>query len=174
MGIQVSHKIRKIRNIFKCIFFKDDCKTRWCIPALPFSRRYESVRKPLGIKYMECPVTIGEKMRNRRLELGLLQKDVAVVFEVSEDCIVNWENNRFEPQIRYAPKVIEFLGYNPYSDEVASLGDRIKQYRKEQGLSHKKMGKLLGVDASTIGAWEKTKNLPHHKTLMQLNKLIDQ
>jgi len=64
---------------------------------------------PLKGKLIENPQTIGEKIFNRRLELGLLQEEVAKIFDVCTDTITNWENNRSEPQIRLYQKVIEFF-----------------------------------------------------------------
>lgn len=58
------------------------------------------------------------------------------------------------------PKIIEFLGYNPLVVEDTKLAGRIKNYRIFHGSSHKKFGKLVGVDASTVGAWENETSPP--------------
>lgn len=63
---------------------------------------------------IEIPKTIGDKIRNRRIELNLFQKEVAQIMGVSEDCITYWENDRSIPQKRYSKKIIGFLGYNPF------------------------------------------------------------
>ena len=150
----------------------DDYSNHKGIPALPFSALATTVRKPLGNSYIDNPTTIGELLRNRRLELHLRQNDVAELFKVSEDCITYWENNRFEPQIRHASKVINFLGYDPYKINIETFGGKIKQYRVTHGLSHKEMGKFLGVNASTVGSWERNKNSPQNKTLRKLLQLF--
>lgn len=64
------------------------------IPKLPFLKTTKKMRKPLGNKYVQNPATIGERLRNRRLELGLLQKDVTEIIVVIEDTITFWENGR--------------------------------------------------------------------------------
>ena len=46
---------------------------------------------------MKNPQTLGEKIRNRRLELGLLQKDVANIIGTYEDAVTYWENNCVQP-----------------------------------------------------------------------------
>lgn len=84
-----------------------------------------------------------------------MQKEVAKLIGVSEDCITYWENGRSEPQIQFIPYIIKFLGYMPLEIDISTLGGKIKDYRVRNGLSHKKMGKLFGVDATTIAAWEK-------------------
>src|SRR5665647_3168855 len=96
------------------ILFRDGYNNHMGIPALPFSKLRITVGKPLGSKLLTNPTTIGEKLKNRRIELGLLQKDVANVIGVCEDSITFWENNRSIPSVMYYPKIIQFLGYVPF------------------------------------------------------------
>ena len=63
-------------------------------------------------------LTISDHLRAVRLELGLCQKDVAESLVVSEQTIVNWENNRRTPMVNYMPKIISFLGHHPSVEEV--------------------------------------------------------
>ena len=83
-------------------------------------------------------VTIGEKLRNMRLQLRLLQKDVASEIGVTEDCITLWENNHSKPTVSYYPKIIQFLGYVPFEVDTSTLGGQIKLYRYLHGLSKEK------------------------------------
>jgi len=99
--------------------------------------------------------TVGEHLKRKRLQLGLLQKDVARIIKVSEDSVTYWENARSEPQIRYFPNIIKFLGYSPFQFDTTVFGEVIRKFRTENGLSYKQVGKLLGIDGSTIAAWEK-------------------
>lgn len=123
----------------------------------------KNVRKPLGDKYVSSPVTLGDKIRNRRLELHLLQKDIAQTFGVTEDCITNWENNLSQPETRYLPDIIQFLRYIPFRMNLQNFNERLHYYRLTQGFTHKQMGQLFEVDGSTIGAWEQNKHLPRAK-----------
>lgn len=116
---------------------------------------------------------IGLHIKKRRLELSLFQKDVAKIFGISEDALRFWENGLAIPNIRYAPAIILFLGYNPYPQkETETLGGKIRQYRLLNGLSYNRMGDMFGVDASTVSAWEKNKCLPNKPKLELLNKLL--
>jgi len=54
-------------------------------------------------------ITIGDQIRKTRLDRGLLQKDVAKLIGVTEDCITNWEKNRNKPQKKYYEQVYSFL-----------------------------------------------------------------
>lgn len=156
----------------KCILFRDDYKIRRDIPALPFSKQEKTVRKPLGDKYVSNPITIGQKLRNKRLELGILQKDVAKFIGVSDDTITFWENERVAPQVQYYPKIIQFLGYYPFQKDLATPGGKIRYFRFVKGLSYKKFGKLLGVHSSTLCSWENHKHRPPKKSINLLNFLL--
>jgi DNA-binding XRE family transcriptional regulator len=116
--------------------------------------------------------TIGDHLKKRRIEFGLLQKEVADQLKVSEDTVTYWENNRVQPMIHHMPVIIQFLGYNPFVIERKTLGGKIKYYRYVNGLSHKALGKLLFVNASTIGSWEINEFAPQPKTHKKLLTLI--
>ena len=58
--------------------------------------------------------TFGDRIRARRLDLGLLQKDVARIIGVTTDTITNWEKGRNQPIHWNYLKISKFLGYNPF------------------------------------------------------------
>ncbi|QIL42584.1 helix-turn-helix transcriptional regulator [Pedobacter sp. HDW13] len=94
------------------------------------------------------------------MELKLLQKDVARICGVTEDCITNWERNRSTPQIQFFPCIINFLGYMPFEVDLTSPSGKLKAHRNINGLSQKQFGKILGVDGATICSWELEENKP--------------
>ena len=53
---------------------------------------------------------MGDKLRKRRMDLGLEQKDVAKIIRVTESSIWNWEHG-MNPAKRYVKKIEKFLGY---------------------------------------------------------------
>lgn len=124
------------------------------------------------LKTIENPRSIGEHIKKRRLELHLFQADVANILGVCEDSITGWENGRSEPQIRYYPKLIEFLGYNPIPENSETLGGRIKKYRLKHGLSLKHFAKLFGADEKSIVSWEKNETIPRKSILDKIKELI--
>ena len=139
------------------------------IPKL--TRKWEKQRHD---GYPINPVTLGEHIRKRRMDLGLLQEDVAKELEVTTNCITNWENNRSKPQIQFFPTIIKFLGIYPFIKNLTTLGGQIEHYRNCHGLSHKKFGKLLKVDASTIGSWESNKHTPQVKQRRNLLRILQE
>jgi len=142
------------------------------IHVLPCLRYEKQQEKPKALSYPHNPVTIGEHIKKKRMELRLLQSDVARIFKVSPDCITNWENNRSIPQINYYPRIIDFLGYCPFEFDETTLSGRLKAYRWRNGLSYKRLGKILDVDGSTVCAWENGENFPPQKRLKKLDRLL--
>ena len=82
--------------------------------AIPFQKQ------PLP-GYPEHPLTIGEHIRKKRMDLGLLQREVAEIIGVTESSIWNWEHG-VEPELQYNPKIIKFLGYIPFDCPDDTVG----------------------------------------------------
>jgi transcriptional regulator with XRE-family HTH domain len=87
------------------------------------------------------------------MDRGLWQEHVAAALGVSVSTICNWEGNHTSVATRYLPKVVAFLGYDPREDS-GQLGDRIRMLRERRGLSQAALAKQLGLNASTVAAWE--------------------
>ena len=106
---------------------------------------------------------MGDHLRKGRLDLGLLQKEVAERLGVDAMTICNWETNRTSPQLRFIPRIIAFLGYNPHYTQSGTLGERIVACRRVMGLSQKELACHLGVDPSTLGRWERGTGRPSQR-----------
>jgi transcriptional regulator with XRE-family HTH domain len=79
---------------------------------------------------------------------------VAEELGVSVSTLINWERNHTRVQTRFMPKVVAFLGYDP-REEAGLLGLRIRALRERKGLSQTALASKLGVNASTVTAWER-------------------
>lgn len=101
--------------------------------------------------------TLGDHIRTKRLDLDLEQKEVALLFKINHETIKNWENNNTKPGIKYYPAIMNFLGYCPYV-RPETWGEELKLHRIHQGLSHRRLSKIIDVDPCTIGYWEKGGN----------------
>ncbi len=64
------------------------------------------LEKPKPAEYPATLNTLGDRLRARRLDLGLYQKDVAVLFGVTVDTICYRENNRVRPCKELLPKAL--------------------------------------------------------------------
>jgi transcriptional regulator with XRE-family HTH domain len=123
------------------------------IPAFPFCHAELRASKPNSIRYPKKINTLGDHICKRRLDLNLLQKQVADRIGVHKMTITSWEGNATVPEVRYMPAIIQFLGYNPLP-AANSLPERLSIARMALGLSQRKMAEKLGVDPATIQDWE--------------------
>ena len=139
---------------------------------MAFWKHEISIKRPKTEKYKAEPLTLGEHLRKTRIARHELQKDVAIYLNVSEDTITGWENNRGEPHIHYYPSIFSYLGYVPLRPTDTFAG-KLLHFRKANGLSQKKMGKLIGVDASTIASWEQNKSTPRKKSVVHYEQLLE-
>ncbi len=105
---------------------------------------------------------LGDHIRKHRLDLGLYQRQVAARIGVTESTIFNWESNATSPSVRQIPKVVAFLGYDPFS-QPQSLRERLILRRKLLGLSQNTMAKRLRVDETILWYFEKVSRRPSMK-----------
>jgi transcriptional regulator with XRE-family HTH domain len=129
------------------------------IPALPFCHVRLSGPKPSSKAYPKQLKTLGDHIRKRRLDLGLLQKEVAEQLGVDTASIGNWESNEVQPMVHCLPEILTFLGHNPLP-EAADLIGKMKRLRSTLGLNQEQLTQKLGIDESTIAGWERGDNTP--------------
>ena len=82
---------------------------RTFIPALPFCHLTLKAKKPVSRAYPQSLNTISDHLIKKRLDLNLLQQDVAAKLGVDGATIYNWESNRSSPRLSFVRKIIEFL-----------------------------------------------------------------
>jgi DNA-binding transcriptional regulator YiaG len=77
-------------------------------------------RKPRFLRYFrtitgytDSPKSLSEHLRKRRIDLCLLQKDVANLLGVALTTYRNWETLQSQPSTNAWPRLIQFLGYEP-------------------------------------------------------------
>ncbi len=141
--------------------------------ALPFTHLALRARKPPNPAYPEHLLTLGDHIRQRRLDLGLLQKEVAVRVNATTSTVTNWEKNRTAPRLKFLPKVFEFLNYRSLQDNAPNLSARVKRFRIKNELSLRKMAKLAGVDPASLSRLEKSKSKSFHSTVKKVLTFLD-
>ena len=114
---------------------------------------------------------MGDHIRKRRLDLGLFQAQVAAQIGADEMTICNWELGRTEPEVRFIPKIIEFLGYNPLPS-AQNFPEQIIRYRKTLGLSQTQLARRLGVDSGTVTRWETGGRKPRGKHMVVIQRWL--
>ena len=125
------------------------------IPALPFCHlrlkaKRTDPRLPKELK------ALGDHIRKKRIELGLLQREVADLLGADPQSVNAWERNYREPVLHRLPAIAAFLGYDLEAPAAnAPLGVRIASRRRRLGLSQKRLAELLGIDEATVRKWER-------------------
>jgi transcriptional regulator with XRE-family HTH domain len=117
-----------------------------------------TAKRPKSVKFPKSLATIGDHIRTKRLELKLLQKGVARQVGVDETTVYNWERGYTGPPLRYMPKILEFLGYDPAPSEPATLGEKLLKYRRERGMTQKELARRIGIDPTTLSRLERNKD----------------
>lgn len=124
---------------------------------MPFCHVHLRGPRPLARCYPQVRATIGDHLRKRRLDLGLLQREVA-------ETITNWELNQTKPALQFLPGIIGLLGFDP-TPPSASHGERLKAARRRAGLSQERFAELLGIDPGTLSRWERNLRMPIRRHL---------
>jgi DNA-binding XRE family transcriptional regulator len=98
--------------------------------------------------------TLGDHIRKKRIELGLLQREAANLLGADPQSVNAWERNYHQPSLRLLPAIIGFLNYNPdaITDE-ASLGRRIVVRRRELGISQQALAGCWGSTRELYADW---------------------
>ena len=139
--------------------------------ALPFCHFELLAARRKPSQYPKQINSLGDHIRARRLDLNLLQKQVADQIGVHEQTITGWESNATVPEIRYMPAIIQFLGYNPLP-AASSLPERLATARRTLGLSQRKMAGKLGVDPATLMGWEAGRHRPTGRSLDLIRRVL--
>jgi transcriptional regulator with XRE-family HTH domain len=137
------------------------------------------VRCPIGPYFTEkkgyptSPKTIGEMIRKRRLDLGLLQREATEQLGCDKMTIVNWERGHTTPQVAHMARVIAFLGFNPI-DAGATIAERLVNFRKTRGITQKAFASRIGIDQGTLGKWKRGKRKPMGLFLSAVLEAMDE
>lgn len=111
---------------------------------------------------------MGEHIKRERLKRGLLQKDLALLFNVDMFTILNWETGKTKPQIKDVPALIRFLGYDPEPPSPVTIADHLRAKRRLRGWSQRQAASSIGVDPCTWSNWELEGTImkPEHRKLV--------
>jgi len=83
-----------------------------------------------------------------------------------------WENGHFAPDLRFVPKIIEFLGYEPFDVPPTTFPARLKAARVAAGLTRRRLAAQIGVHMGTVAEWERGEACPSGDRRQQLMHLL--
>ena len=118
------------------------------------------------------PISVGDHIRRKRLELELTQKEVANQLKVVSWAILNWEKGHTEPPISAFPAIIKFLGYDPFP-EPETIPEHLFAKRRAMGWSIEDAATTLGIDPGTWGNWERGKTTLYRKHRERVARFLD-
>ena len=120
---------------------------------MPFCRDTSLTLKALRPRdYSENPNSLGQHLKTRRRELGLLQREAAAQMGVCKEAYANWEKDRTKPVASQFRPVVEFLGYDP-TPEPKTLAERLEAKRRALGATLDQVATTLGWDGGTLARY---------------------
>lgn len=95
---------------------------------------------------------MGDHIRARRLERGMLQYDIAADLKITVGTLISREKNRRMPQISAYQDFFIFLGYNPVEspNSQRTFGDRLVLIRHSLEITQRDAAKRIGIDPGTL------------------------
>ncbi len=93
------------------------------------------------------------------MDLQLLQREAAELLGCSKAALLMWEMGRSSPEIRFWPRIVRFLRYDP-SPEPQSIAELLLAARRLRGWSQKRLARSLGVDPTSVRRWELDRGRP--------------
>jgi len=129
-------------------------------------------KKPPGEIYCRQLHTLGDRIRHRRLELGLHQTDVAQQLGVSVATVIRWETNAGEPAWRQLPRIHAFIAIQHEQHREATLAQRLLASRWALGLSRKKFAAWIEIDEGTLARWEGGARSPQKGKVARVERLL--
>ncbi len=100
-----------------------------------------------------------------------MQRDIAVRVGADETSVWNWETGRNEPELKFIPAIIAFLGSDPLPVPRTIAGHLVR-YREARGWSQKRLAHELAVDPTTLSRWELGKKQLYGPFLRRVNALL--
>jgi DNA-binding XRE family transcriptional regulator len=94
------------------------------------------------------------------------------MFSVTVPTITAWEVGRVEPKVSYLPRIVAFIGYDPFP-KGSSLGERLRAKRKRQGLTQYQLADRLGIYKRTITLVETGKEMTNKRALAAVRKFVE-
>jgi DNA-binding XRE family transcriptional regulator len=117
------------------------------------------------------PVTLGDHLRRRRLELGLYQKDIAEQIGVTASTIWNWEHG-WSIDWRYLPRVINFLGFNPIPCPENPL-EQLAWYKQVNGFTFEELGTEMDRDPEQLADWLSGRHTPCRRNREEIEQFLE-
>ena len=105
------------------------------------------------------------------MDLRLSQEEAANQLQVDQASVHRWETGRNSPKVQQLPRIIEFLGYDPYPPPRC-LAERLKSYRRATGLLQRELAAKLKIPRGTLAGWERVNSSPSGQVLERVRAVL--
>lgn len=166
---------------------------------LPFCKRTVRVaRKDISPVWTRSfpvskqPETLGQHLRKKRFDSGLRQSEVAKRLDVSDRTLSVWECDRTYPAWEYWPRIVSYIGYDPFTDptlgrpkgnethdvafslsaSATSLGQKLAKRRLEMRKTRLQCAEDLDVSIKTLHDWERDRRSPSRRMREKINRFL--
>ncbi len=126
------------------------------------------------------------RLEDLKVERNLKSREVASYFGVNESTYSEWEHNKIPIPTRRIAELANFYNVNidymlkltdirknieeTYTLDLELIGNRLKEIRKELGLSLRSLGNALNCSFSSLGSYERGEKLINCEILISLSK----
>jgi DNA-binding XRE family transcriptional regulator len=140
---------------------------------LPFCHVNLKAKKPTPFDDPSSFKGLGDHLKKRRFDLGINQVDLAKLLRVTETTIVHWEKHQTAIGYQYLPRIIDFLGYLPFTDTFEkTIGERIVLLRHIRGLTQEELAPELNASPSKMHRWETGVSYPPKHIVEAVDSLL--
>lgn len=147
--------------------------SRTCTVSLPFCHLHLSGPKPrvFARGYPHQPQTLGQRIRQRRMDRGLTQRTLAVQLGCWSETVAAWERAQREPPARRWPAIERILGPG-LVPERDGLPGRVRAARLRLGLTQEELAARAGLDPRTVRNVETGRHRASRRTLGRLAEVL--
>lgn len=123
---------------------------------------------------------LGRKIKNIRLEKGMTLEEFGKMFGTSKSIVYRWEIGTNAPNRKRLKEIADIADMSVVEllEQVEAtgierelVGQRIKQVRKQCGLTMIEFGKALNVTNVTVCRWENGQRIPNVFTILKIAKM---
>ena len=111
-----------------------------------------TLKAPKPKDFVDAPETLGQHLKKRRRQLGLLKREAANRMGILTETYANWEKDRTLPVAAQFRPVVEFLGFDP-SPPPTTLRERLTAKRRALGATFEQVANYLGWDSGTLSRY---------------------
>ncbi|HOE95378.1 MAG TPA: helix-turn-helix transcriptional regulator [Candidatus Sumerlaeota bacterium] len=97
---------------------------------------------------------LGPLLRRRRVDLGQTLEEASQELGVCHQTLYKWEHGIRPPHLQLYPRIVTYLGYEPWPEDRLSFGARLRLARLRLGLSRQHLAERLGISWSAYERWE--------------------